>query len=327
MDCVVHIGAEKTGSTSIQFFMSENRGELPALGFWYPRTFIGPRGRQHSELVRAMTNESVEDDGSFAAEMRAAEAAGARTAIISSEHLHSGFIEPVHAERLRTFLMRYFERIRIVYYARRQDLTVASLHSGALKNLRLTERDATQASAWRPVRYFDHLAIADYWSTAFDRHALICRVFDPARLIEGDVVADLCTAIGLERPPGATAVRRNPSYTLEGMAAMIRLNETVTKENETNSCRRVRRAVIRAARFGEGTRVPTMTRAMAMEFYSRFADSNRVFFETYVDPAYATSFGQDFDMFPLEPPRWPTDAEADRFITEAVHNDPKLRRR
>lgn len=49
---VLHIGTEKTGTTSIQHFMSQNRQALLAKGIVYPN--LGSRKDAHFDLVNSV---------------------------------------------------------------------------------------------------------------------------------------------------------------------------------------------------------------------------------------------------------------------------------
>jgi hypothetical protein len=48
--CVVHIGSEKSGTTSIQHCFSKNREPLLEQGLWYPRSMTYEDGRVHRKL-------------------------------------------------------------------------------------------------------------------------------------------------------------------------------------------------------------------------------------------------------------------------------------
>jgi hypothetical protein len=116
--CVLHIGSEKTGTTSIQRYFSDNRTAHLREGFLYPRSAAYPGDHVHrklSDAVRAGQNlEGLRLAGRFEKECARAAENGAKVVILSSEFFHSHIRNADAIGRFHDFLARRFEQIRVV---------------------------------------------------------------------------------------------------------------------------------------------------------------------------------------------------------------------
>jgi hypothetical protein len=295
--CILHIGSEKTGTSSIQKYFGQHRDALLHEGFWYPRTFSRAPGHVHLEMSDAALDGSLSAASpagkAFAKELAEAERAGAANAVISSEFFHSQLRDAQPIERLRAFLGPHFEAFKIVYYARRQDQMLASMHSTAVRGNWTTDRNALSVYDSKGHYYFDHFAVCRLWGSAFRPEQFDCRVYERDKLRGGDVVDDFSAAIGLDLDEDRAKIDANESLSLETMTALLLLNRSRHKDNKE-----FRRKLIASGAKRKGKRVPMLTRADARAFLVQFEDSNRDFFDRYVTPSLATGFGGDFSSFP-----------------------------
>jgi hypothetical protein len=294
--CILHIGSEKTGTSSIQKYFGQHRDVLVHEGIWYPKAFSRPPGHVHLQLSDAALDGSLSGDSpagnSFAGEAAEAEKAGAVKAVISSEFFHSQLRDVGAIERLRAFLKPHFESFKIVYYARRQDQMLASMHSTAVRGNWTTDTNALSVYDSKGHYYFDHLAVCNLWASVFGGKALTCRVYERDKLKNGDIVDDFSTVIGLDLDKSRAKVDANESLSLETMTALLLLNRSRHKDNKE-----FRRKLIASGAKRKGRRVPMLTRADAKAFLAKFEVSNRDFFDRYVPSDLATGFGGDFSSF------------------------------
>lgn len=295
--CILHIGSEKTGTSSIQKYFGDHREALLKEGFWYPRSFANTGGNVHLKLSGAALSGTLTNDpaatGEFRSEYEKAIKAGIRTTVFSSEFFHSQMRDPAAVARLREFLAPFFDRFLVVYYARRQDHLLASMHSTAVRGAWTTNRAALPVYDSKGHHYFDHLAVCDLWSGLFGLENMACRVYERDRLVNGDIVDDFSAVIGLGIDEDRERVSSNESLSLETMSALLLLNGSRHKDNED-----LRRKLIASGKKRDGRRVPMLTKAEARTFMARFDESNRAFFRKYIDPALATGFSGDFASFP-----------------------------
>ena len=304
MHCVIHIGGMKTGTTSIQRCFHKKRDDiLSRFGFWYPKTFVRPKEFLHRNLSSpGATGNWPEGRKALRLERRGAIQAGAKTAVFSSEFFQLYDTEKV--ARLHKYLGEFFKSFRIVYYARRQDLLLASLHSTEVRSSgRKTDTDPLSAYRRRGFAFFDHLHICDTWASAFGAQSVTARVFEKQKMAGNDVVMDFASVIGLPLPEKYWKNRANSSVSLEALSALIHLNATDEKDNEP-----LRRAII-AGDWTVGDRdIPMIERRKAKKFTRGFDASNAAFFSRYVDPGHATDFAPDFSRFAQSIPEIPVEA-------------------
>ena len=308
--CILHLGSEKTGTSSIQKYFSLHRQALLREGFWYPKSFTNPAGHVHIRLSAAALDGSLKAKGPVAAEFReefdAVRKQGAKAAAFSSEFFHSELRDKESVARLHAFLANFFDRFKLIYYARRQDQMLASMHSTAIQGGWTTNRHALSVYDSKGHYYFDHAAVCDLWAGEFGRQNLVCRIFERDRLTNGDIVDDFSTAIGLGLDAQRSKVSANESLSFETMNVLLLLNGSRHKDN-----RELRRKLVMTGKKRNGERIAMLNRAEARQFQSRFDDVNRRFFSQYVDGALATGFAPGFETFPEAVPEPP---EPDRLL-------------
>lgn len=147
----LHIGLNKTGSTSIQKWLETNATHLRAQGVVYERLRQNERytGNLHAEFCACISHEigelcpswsarhtlgikSLDDQARIAKRFtRLLEATVKRLPsdslfILSSEHVTSCVNSLQKAQVLQAFLGRFFEDVRIVVYIRRQEDSIRS---------------------------------------------------------------------------------------------------------------------------------------------------------------------------------------------------------
>lgn len=297
--CVLHIGSEKTGTTSIQKYLAANRNVLLKQGYWYPKFGSDPGEGVHlglstAGLKRTLGKSRAEAPAGFREEYEAAAAGGASTGIISAEFFHSQYRNGSDVAYIADFLARFFDRVRVIYYARRQDGLAVSMHSTAIKGGWTAAEHALNTYSSKGHYYFDHLAICNLWASRFGAQNLLCRVYEPERLVGGDVVADFEAITGVSREGMQPPARSNESLSFRCLSALARLNRSVHKDNQ-----KFRAKLLHLDRvLGPAPKIPAMTRAEAAEFIARFEEINREFFARYIDPNLATGFKPGVDSYP-----------------------------
>ncbi|MBV8977465.1 MAG: hypothetical protein JO261_07205 [Alphaproteobacteria bacterium] len=311
--CVLHLGSEKTGTSSVQRYLGQHRDALLQDGIWYPRSFASPTAHVHLGLSSAALRDSLKADNpdvaAFATELASIKARDVRMTVFSSEFFHSEMRDRGAVERLKAFLAQHFDAFRLVYYARRQDHMLASMHSTAVQGGWSTNPAALSVYETKGHYYFDHAAICDLWAGVFGRESLVCRIYERERLKNGDVVDDFAAMLGIAPDPKQARLKANESLSFETIHVLLLLNASRHKDNKE-----LRRKLIAAGRRRGGARVPLLTRAEAQEFLSRFTLSNKKFFEHYVDPALAGAFAAGFEGFPQAVPPPPRPREIVEFV-------------
>ncbi|MEQ1718011.1 MAG: hypothetical protein ABL907_18890 [Hyphomicrobium sp.] len=239
---IVHIGTEKTGTTSIQEFLSENRAGLDKFGIRYPsalgplnhfglcalaqdeqpkydtvRLLVGAGGRQWTTVAAVL-------ERSFIKEMEELPD-NIDKVLFSNEHLHSNLIERSEIVRLKAFLGRFFSSIKIVVYLRRQDEVAHSLLSTRVKGGETLDQPVFPPVTGGLPYYFDYDAITQNYETVFGLENVIVRLFETSHLLKGDLIEDFFGTCDLPNPSTMRQVqRRNESLSRTALMLLSELN-------------------------------------------------------------------------------------------------------
>lgn len=312
--CILHIGMEKTGTTTIQSLLSSNREPLAQAGYAYSRTM----GRDnHVNLVvysrdddttdnqrkRALARKSMDIgafrsflDDAFAQE---ADRQSGKILVLSNEHLQSRLTNIGEKERLRTLLVRHCEGLPQIYlYLRRQDLVAISLYgtrllSGAVKTL---GRLLPKISGDDLPYFYDYLRIWREWSAVFGRENVHVRLFDATTFPEGDVGLDFLNWTGISTAcPLPKIPRQNEAISRDAQYLMSRMNTLNPPFHDATPNPLRGRADHRVIRLGQGTGLQP-ARSAAEAFYGAFRQDNATLFAELGLPG--GNFPEDFDRFP-----------------------------
>lgn len=198
---IVHIGAGKTGSSTIQNFLRLNSEALLNHGFYVPGSDLG-NGKMTGEHVWATQKLLGESDPNSAIRkallsMRDT-APEATTTLISAENLSN-------LGNARAFIGALpNDNCKVIIYIRRQDELLMSAwqqwHSKVEPDMH-----AWIVKALMQYGHWDR--VINEWADVVGKSNIIVRVFDKADFIDGDLISDYCHCIGLRK--GADGVDFN----------------------------------------------------------------------------------------------------------------------
>lgn len=203
---ILHIGLEKTGTSSLQEFLQLNRERLLERDqIWVP-DFMG-RGSQWPLAVIAYDPSRCDDltaplGSPEARQCRLAEIAEqirvsvqqqpARAYCFSSEHLSSRLTTPVELGRLRDFLLTLFDEISLVLYLR-EPIRLAISRQSTFVKMGLGAFQLPTPQQLSDI--FQFQTIIQRWQSVFGG-GLQVRLFDPSQ--PGfDLINDFAAAIGI----------------------------------------------------------------------------------------------------------------------------------
>jgi Tetratricopeptide repeat len=326
---ILLIGTEKTGTTTLQHFLAANRTALRANGFVYPE-FCG--AANHTGLAAyAMAPEkrdairlpfgcgSAADVEPMRARLQAAaaqELPGEATAIFCSEHCHSRLTTAEEVGRLRDFLSRFFDDVQIAVYLRRQDQIALSLYSTRLKSGGTERVILPRTHADDP--YFNYDRSIGLWEAAFGGDNVHVRIFDRARLIDGDVVTDFVTTWGVAGPhPYAKGANLNESISPLAQEFLRRVNMRLEPIEglPLDAVRGPLAAGLARLLPGRGARP---ARADAEAFYGKYKASNDAVRQRHF-PDRETLFDENFSDYPETEDRRDFDADDFAAVAAALH--------
>ena len=149
MRCVLHIGTEKTATTTLQDFVYSNRKALLKFGVCLSDVLGKTNNRKlvayfqpylddyyYDNMINSEEKRQLHFDGfveAFEKEI-AALSAKADVLLITSEHFHSRLQTIESISRLKGFLEQFFESITVICFFREQSAVAASLYSTSIKN-------------------------------------------------------------------------------------------------------------------------------------------------------------------------------------------------
>ncbi|HET6886985.1 MAG TPA: hypothetical protein VFH87_03575 [Candidatus Udaeobacter sp.] len=205
--CYLHIGPHKTGTTSIQWFLKENRAVLLKRGYFVPES--GNIHGGHHPLVRRLCGQPVppHQRDTAARFARAIKDTFCEAVVISSEAL-DGLL--VNRDCARQFFGRMEElnlEPKLVFFPRNQSQLMNSRYTEVTMALHRSESFETfvQAEIRHPSFRYSHLiALADAFNLK-----LIAKPFTQETITRG-VVPEFLRAIEIDPLPFQdTNVRRN----------------------------------------------------------------------------------------------------------------------
>lgn len=294
LDLVVHIGTGKTGTSSLQFFMRDNRDRLLELGHLYPRSPGGARHGRLSLFVKSdeevlsapnWSRQKESDPAGFRKAFRRRlfseiEASGVSRVILSDEVLY-GCSDPA-LQRLREFTGRIARSLRLVVYLRRQDDQMVSRYQQMVKT-----GEVRRLAEWAQqdmARIYDYHARLRTWSRLLEPTEFVVRRFERDRFVDGSLHQDFLDAVGvdvradeLEQVPD-----RNESLDAESVE-FLRLVNLHRVENEAARVGVIdnRKLVRQLAEASTGS-VITLPDRVLDEFMGLWAEANRAVAREFV---------------------------------------------
>lgn len=291
----LHIGSHKTGTTSIQNFLSKNCDTLLQRGVYYPLS------SNNLNLGGVLGNIDIgaDDQGSSAAKRigqvtRFILAKDAPIVIGSTESFSYLFDRPI-IEAYRNSLAAHFSTIKIISYLRRQDQFAISHHQeGANPQNKPAAKLHGHATTALPEKtdlqhkYLDYDTRIGLWGDVFGDDAMVLRVYDRKALKDGDALADFMAIVGLSDLDLTVAAEKNVSMGLIQAKMGHILNDLVTDQH-------VKASVLK--RLPEADRM-LPRRDDARAFTAPYVEGNRRLNQRFHINDVPTLFSDDFSMFP-----------------------------
>ena len=304
---ILHIGTEKTGTTSIQDFLSENKVELESQGVFIPQSPCGSiSAPNHRRLATACFNNGNTDDSFLDFNIKDFEkwrvetfeeikseliSSSINTHILSSEHFSSRLTNEAEILRLYDFLKDIYSEIKVVVYFRRQDEYAVSLYSTYLKSGGVSKEILpTNASSER----YDYYSICKKWEEVFGLNNIIVRIFDRSVLKKGNVVSDFCKVSGINESNTIEVGREsNPSITPLAQEVLRGFNELM---QEKEFSYKIKEDLIKYLEVSHKGRPRLPQKDFLVEWFNKFLDSNELLFNEYVNSDIR--FSDDFSRYP-----------------------------
>ena len=184
MKLILHIGTEKTGSTTTQRWASRNREALSDQGILYSQVLghkvhiklhlwcLAPgRWDEGFNRIHAISKADVREfrarlPDQFAAEVSEARKCGRHTFLISDELCHSRLSSLEEVQRVGEFLKPHFDEIEILCSLRPQiDLAVSKASNAAKADVRITKAYFDRIEPG--FSFYNYKTLVERWSAVF----------------------------------------------------------------------------------------------------------------------------------------------------------------
>jgi len=294
MRICLHIGTEKTGSTSIQNFLSRfsayYRERQIAPGFLIEPQF----GKNSVPLVIASDPDpglslKVHRKSSFRSyrkklknlmsdSLNIAEKRGFTKVIFSAEQMSSRLVLPEHIHNLKT-LFEPQHQLEIACYLRRQDQMLLGAQAEGIKfgnpDLEVSIPNLDEEMVKYGISYYDHSLMLDRWEKVFGIENMVVAAFQKSELIQANVIADFSQRmLGIEVDQdlldsmgGDPQFQANKRLSGEALFVLAKLNESPNANPKAN------REFVK--QLDPGTNSALIRPPILLEFYQQFELSNR----------------------------------------------------
>ena len=281
--CWLHIGAEKTGSTSLQTYFALNRATLLARGWLYPRA---AGSRAHYNLLACSLDEDRDDETRRVAgvgkglsldtfcshviqslETEIA-ASGAAVLVVSNELLATRLRRPAEIARLKALCDRLARQTKVIVYLRNQPDFFTSRYTNVIWEGGTHD---FKFEARAPIA--DYALLLDRWSAVFGKQNLVVRRFEPADFPAGDLIADFVNLTGLDTRGLQVPARANPSLDAESLVFLRGMNRRLPRVL-ARDVQPFRGAIVRVLQRRRGGTRFTIPRLLADRIADAYRDSN-----------------------------------------------------
>ena len=277
----LHIGTEKTGTTTIQRFLAHNRKLLSKQGILHPKclsaenhTRVAIYADQADQTQDLWSHQSIRNGSErdqfnsklkeeFQSEVRKSKP---QKIILSNEHCSSRLLDEASIDHLRGLLTPFSSNIRVVLYLRRQDEFLLSSYATAIKSGKTTALavpNVMENNPWVHKRY-RYRPLIDRWANVFGKENIVIRTFDRALMHGEDVIEDFKHTLGIETDSFTVPEVQNESMGADVIEFLRMLNSHMPAHEEyvTNPTRAAIVNILMAMPIGKKRSVEELARFM-----------------------------------------------------------------
>ncbi|MBZ8003085.1 hypothetical protein [Campylobacter canadensis] len=296
MKCYLHIGVQKTGTTSIQKFLTQNYEKLLQNGILYPLS-AGKNSSQWSiaainynydkhkdENDFYLVNKNIKNKDDFIKHTEKRKKAiydeilksNCKSVIFSSEHLTARLFYEEEIQNLKDFLS-IFDEVYVIIYIREQIKAINSAYSEAIKAANILDYSIND---WY-LNIFDYSSVIKKYEQFFTN--INVRIFDFNEFENNDLISDFCKACNINIPDlEINLSKSNESIDLLGLKILEFLNNDYPfyKDGKVNPKRRELNQLI-AKFFNDKNNNLSLPKDIQEEYLKYFAQGNKYIKDKY----------------------------------------------
>ena len=241
---IIHIGIEKTATTSLQSFLRKNDQELLKHGYFLPKSggefnqelfaksfsrgptnFLKHHGvfeKSAQAKIRDQLQRDIEDEIN---QLKTSP----KAMIITSEWLHSKLRSADEVKALGVFLRKFGQKTQVICYLKEQSALANSRYSTSLKFGASRPFEQYIGECSPGITYYNHFETLSRWSEFTNGNDLSCSLFSKQDLDKGSIFTDFLNQLNIVHDndcwlePSAL----NQSFSLKGALIFRALNETL----------------------------------------------------------------------------------------------------
>lgn len=307
----LHIGMEKTGTTSLQRYFVRNREELLRQKMLYPSTGCGQN--HWGLLVYALdpakqdhmkTNKKLDDElacKSYQSEFESSlknelKNTTADIIVLSLEQLSSRVNQLDEIKKIRSLLSYNDDEVKIVAYLRPQHEYLTSWYSTRVKGGWETQPLKIPQPGDPEFDRFDYAKTISPWAEIFGENSILIRLFQKPDLINNNILDDFFNLI--KKPESANFKRPkklNTSLDAITLEIVRRLNSYIGPHT-TSGGPNLNRKALRMALNKMHNSPHLFLKLNKMDrdyFMSKFESSNKFIAQNYMGSEYTKIFSQN----------------------------------
>lgn len=261
----LHIGTEKTGTTTLQEVLFQNKESLRKEGIHFLQS-AGLRNNRkipaycmnddnYDDFFQNLRIDSLEKKKLFRTEFLSQLTkeiqelpTDIHSVIISSEHLHSRTRTLEEVRNVKALLSSFFNEIKVICYVREQSATAVSLYSTGIKAGYSPSLKGMLSQCHPKNTYYNYYDMLSNWSDVFGLENLMVKKFDRSSFKNGDLIDDFFGLIDpeLEKVIDKNIEAQNESLTVMGQFLGRAINQALPRYQDNGLVNPVRGKAIGA---------------------------------------------------------------------------------
>jgi len=284
LKCILHIGQQKTGSTFLQYRLSQTRSHLAEQGYLYPSSLGNQKQNKFLTEHDKLRDSSSEVYKEFENEIAQS---GLSNIICSEENLFS--IPKEKITTVHAFLKNFFDEFEIVVYLRRQDDHFLSIYQQNVRG-KTTESINEILSNGAYAEKYSYNKILENWSGVFQNAKIKIRPY--GQLKNNDIIEDFYDLMKIEKgdfTPEDNYAITNKSFDAESIE-LIRYFNILEKEGKLILPHQTKRKLRIFLKNKERTNKFSLSINDKLKIWKIFLVENKKFCAKYLDDNQSTYF-------------------------------------